>query len=539
MHIVNNPTQFSKMKYTSKTGIHKAITLAVITLLAVCGCKSRQSVILPKEKSIVIVFENDAHCGIEGYARMAGLRDAVADTAWVAMVSSGDYLQGGTAGAISNGQYIADIMRVMGYDAVTLGNHEFDFGVPRMLELLRSAQLPVTCANLYDVNTGNRMFPSYVMKTIGTKKIAFVGATTTSTLYTESYAFFDKAGKQHYDLSEKDIYSRVQRAVDDARHEGADYVIVIGHLGEVPNTYNCDSHGLIASTRGIDALLDGHTHSIVECDRVANLDGKLIPVSETGTKFENVGKLVISPSGSISTHLVPAKELTRENALVRHVTDSINSLMAELVNRPVCHNDYDLNILDADGRQQVRYAETNSGDIVCDAFLSTCDADVALTNGGGIRSELSPGEKTYGDIVAMLPYDNNLCVVEVTGAQLLDLLDTCCQLSPVEDGSFPQVSGISFTLYPGNKPCVLDLRVLDKKSGKYLPVDLSRTYTIVTTDFCISGGGFYNKLRGAKVVKEGICKYNDALVNFITKELGGRIPERYAKPQGRILLRRK
>lgn len=524
------------MKYNTLTSIHKFITLTSITLLILCGCKSRQSVIQSNERSIVVVFENDVHCGIDGYARMAGLRDAISDTAWVAMVSSGDYLQGGTAGAISTGQYITDIMKTMGYDAITLGNHEFDFGIPRMLELLLSVQLPVTCTNLYDLNTGSRVFPSYIMKTIGTKKVAFVGATTTSTLETESYAFFDKAGGQHYDLCEKDIYSLIQRAVDDARHDGADYVIVIGHLGEVPSVpgIDCDSHTLVATTRGIDAVLDGHSHSVIECDRVANLDGKLIPISETGTKFENVGKLVISPSGNISTHLIPTKDLTRENALVRHVTDSIKNIMAELINRPVCHNDYDLNILDANGRQQVRYAETNSGDIVCDAFLSVCDADVAMTNGGGIRTNLSPGDKTYGDIVDMLPYDNTLNIVEVTGAHLLDLLETCCQLSPLEDGSFPQVAGISFTLDTNSKPRISNLCVLDKVAGQYNPIDLNATYTIVTTDFCISGGGFHNKLRGAKVVKENICHYNDALINFIINDLGGKIPERYAKPQGRI-----
>lgn len=524
----------------TKDFMYKSIRMmmAAACVLAVYGCKTRQAVTSPVvDKSIVVIYDNDVHCGIDGYARMAGLRDAVRDTAWAALVSCGDFLQGGTAGAISKGQYIVDIMKQMGYDAVTLGNHEFDYGVPRMQELLGGANLPVTCANFFANGSLTPAYAPYIMKQYGVKKVAFVGAVTTTALYTEAYAFYDDKGAPLYHLSEKDVYQHIQNAANDARKAGADYVVVISHLGESANVLNCDSHGLVAATRGIDVVLDGHTHSVIECDYVANLDGKKIPVTQTGTKFENVGKLVIDKHGNITPHLVPLKDITAENARVKASTDSINALMKELTMRPICHSDYELNILDAQGRQQVRYAETNSGDIVTDAYLSVSGADVAITNGGGIRDGLRSGDLTYGDILGMLPYDNYLNVVEVTGAELLDVLEACCQFTPVENGDFPQSAGMTYCINKSSQPRVTDLRILDKKSGEYMPVDLSRKYQLVTIDYCITGGGLQNKLRNAKIVKENMCRYNDALITYVTETLGGKIPERYAKPQGRIVIK--
>lgn len=511
---------------------------AAVIIASMASCKSRQMVQTKSpERSIVILYDNDVHCGIEGYARMAGLRDAVRDTAWCALVSSGDYLQGGTAGAISKGQYIADIMRNMNYDAATLGNHEFDYSVPRMMELIASAKLPVTCANLYNTASGKRVFPSYIMKTYGNRKVAFIGATTTGTLYTESYAFYDENGGQMYDLSEKDVYKHIQKAADDARADGADYVIVLAHLGETPNTLNCDSHGLVAATRGIDAVLDGHTHSVIECAYVENLDGKKIPVTQTGTKFQHVGKLLIDNKGNFTPHLIPLSEIKQENSTVKATTDSIVAEMSVLTDRPVCHSDYPLRILNEEGKQLVRMAETNAGDLVTDAYRALSKADIAITNGGGIRTELPAGDLKYGDIVSLLPYDNYLCVVEISGAELLDLLEACCKDTPVENGNFPQSSGMSFTINTKASPRVSDLKVLDGATGEYLPVIADKKYSLATIDYCITGGGLEAKLRNAKMLKENICRYNDALVTYVTEILGGKIPERYAEPQGRITIK--
>ena len=186
------------------------------------------------QKSIVILYENDVHCAVDGYAKLAGLRDAIADTAYVALVSNGDYVQGMTVGAISKGQYVVDLMRALPYDAITLGNHEYDYGMERMFQLLRQVPAPIVCANLYDVKLERTVFAPYVMRRFGDKRIAFVGASTPTSMETEAYAFRDDEGNIIYDLQIDDIPALVQKAVDEARRAGADYVILDSHLGEEP-----------------------------------------------------------------------------------------------------------------------------------------------------------------------------------------------------------------------------------------------------------------------------------------------------------------
>lgn len=486
-----------------------------------------------KEKSIVVIYENDVHCGIEGYAKIAGLRDAVADTANVALVSNGDYLQGGTAGAISKGQYVVDIMKHVGYTAVTLGNHEFDYGIPRMKELLSQLEgTDVVCSNLVDLSY-KRVYKAFTIKRYGNKRVAFIGVVTPTAKYTEEYAFVDENDKPMYKLCEQSTYKVVQDCVDAVRAAGVDYVVVLSHLGEAKNPIDTDSHGLAARTTGIDVILDGHTHNVVPQCVVKNKEGKDVLISQTGTKVENVGMLVITPDGKMSTRLVPAKDLVRENAEVRHVTDSINALAAELVNRQICVSDYDLRILDERGKQAVRYSETNAGDLVTDAYRIITGADFAITNGGGIRSEVKAGNLTYGDIVSLLPYDNYVCLVDITGKQLFEVLKACTALYPEENGDFPQVSGLKYTIDVKNRS-ITDLVVLDKNTNEYVPVDMDKTYNLATIDYCITGGGLAGLLKKNNITKPSIKVYNECLIQYVTEVLKGHIGEEYAKPQGRI-----
>ena len=500
------------------------------------GCHTVKSVVPQKERSIVVLFDNDVHCGIQGYQKVAGLRDAISDTAFVSIVSCGDYIQGGTVGAISHGQYIMDIMKHVGYDAVTLGNHEFDYSVPRMKELLSQLNAPVVCVNLFDMQR-NRLYAPYTIKSFGKKKVAYIGVVTPTSLYTEEYAFFDEKEKQIYELGEKKVYQLVQNAVDEVRKQGVDYVIVLSHLGETPNVLNADSHGLIANTSGIDVVLDGHTHSVIPTETVMDKEGRPVIISQTGAKFANVGKLVIMPDGKKSTQLVPVGEITFENVEVKHATDSILSLSNSLTSRIICRSDVDLRILDDEGYQEVRRSETNAGDIVTDAFRVMTGADFAITNGGGIRNEVKAGQLTYGDVVALLPYDNYVMVVDITGQELVDLLAACTQFIPVENGDFPQVSGIKFTINSSEKDLskrILDLTVLNKQTGDYEPVDLQKTYSLATIDYCVKGGGLQGKLKKNKVIRQAIMIYNECLIKYITEHINSHIGKEYAEPQGRI-----
>lgn len=507
-------------------------TVPLCLLLTGCMTSNLQGM---REKSIVVLYENDVHCAIDGYAKIAGIRQLIADTAWTSIVSSGDYLQGGTAGAISKGQYIMDVMKHVGYDAVTLGNHEFDYKIPRMFELLNQLKAPVTCVNVIDTRTGKKVFAPYILKKIGKKKIAYIGAVTPTTMESESYSFYDESGKLIYDLVPDQTYNLVQQAADEVRRKGADYVFVLSHLGEDPNHMNVDSHGLARNTTGINVILDGHSHNTIPSVTINNKEGKPVIITQTGTQFANLGKMVIMPNGTITTSLIPVNEMPYRSITVQHAIDEVKKQMNEVTGRQVCHSEVDLRILDENGRQQVRKAETNAGDIVADAFRIMTGADLAMTNGGGIRSEVNKGDLTYGDIVSLLPYDNYLCMVEVTGAKILELLKENTSLLPLEDGQFPQVSGIKFTV-DVKTHSIKDAQVMNKETGAYEPLVPEKTYTLSTTDYCISGGGFKNILKDAKVVKDGMMLYNDALVEFVTKKLNGRITTDYAKPQGRITI---
>lgn len=509
-------------------------SFAVAVSLSSCSRKVFSPIEKDQMKSIVVLYENDVHCAIDGYTKLAGFREAVKDTAYAFVVSSGDFLQGGTAGALSRGEYIVDIIRNVGYDAITLGNHEFDFNTPRLLELIPKMNAPVVNINFVDIKTKKPYCPPYVIKECGLHKIAFIGVLTPETVLTESYSFFDQEGNQIYDLCANDIYKMMQDAVDNARKEGADYVVVLSHLGEEPGYVDVDSHQMIAATNGIDVVLDGHSHSTIPQETVLNKDGKPVIITETGTQFANIGKLLITKDGKISTELVPIKECNYESARVSATTDSIKNLMDAVINREVADCVAPLRIYDDDGNRLVRKQETNSGDIVTDAYRIVMDAEIGLTNGGGIRNEHITTKLLYKDLIDMLPFENYVYKVEATGAQIVKLLEKTIAPLPSETGDFPQVSGLKFTIHQASHT-VSDVMVLGK-DGNYEPIDLDCIYTVGTVDYCVDSDGLGAVLKGAKTLKRTSTLYRDVLLEYITDHLHGHIPAEYAKPQGRITI---
>ena len=486
------------------------------------------------EKSIVILYENDVHCGIDGYTKMAGLRDAInhSDTAYAAAVCVGDFLQGNTTGAISKGQYIADIMRYMDYHALTLGNHEFDYGVARMMELLEEVGSPVTCANFFEAGEPQSFYAPYVIHQYGDKKIAYVGACTPETMILEGYSFYDTNGILLYDLKPETFYELIQQAVDKARSEGADYVVLLSHVGETPQSMEFSSHRLVNNTRGIDVVLDGHTHSIIEGVKVKNVDGKEITVTQTGTQFANVGKLVITPDGQFITQLIKSKDIPYENTKITAITDSIRQMVKAVTSEVIAHSDYTLVVSDENDQFVVRGQETNAGDLVADAYRYALKADIGLENGGGIRNDIQAGDITYGDIIGMLPYDNTLRRISVTAEQLKTMLTRCTALVPVLDGNFPQCSGLRFTIH-SKSHTVSDIEI-QQENGKYAPIDMRRTYSVALTNYNHEGGGFFDCFRNCPVLQESTLRYYEALSNYLSKALDGNTGKAYTKPQGRI-----
>lgn len=495
-------------------------------------------------KSIVILYENDVHCSIDGYTRIAGLRDAInrSDTAWAAVVCSGDFLQGNTIGALSHGQYIVDVMRHVGYDAITLGNHEFDYGITRMKGLLarlgaenRNPQTAsVTCANFYDAGAPSPYYAPYVMRQYGKTKVAFVGALTPETMVLEESFFYDDMRKRIGDLCRDDFYTIVQQAVDDARSAGADYVVLLSHIGEKTQSMGFSSHWLVKNTRGIDIVLDGHTHKVVPGVRVENADGKPVTVTQTGTQFAHIGKMVITPYGQIGNELLPIGSVPYESPEVTAAIDSIREMTDSITSREVAVTGFRLEAADEKGKWVVRNRETNLGDLVADAYRYMTDADIAFENGGGLRNGIEAGRITYGDIIGVLPYDNHICLITATGQEILHMLQRCTAVTPKEEGNFPHCSGIRYTIHTGSHT-VGEVEV-ELKDGQWVPIDLQRSYRVALTQYAHHDGGLYNTLTQCPVITESTEIYYDVLTRYLQEVLEGRVPQKYAVPQGRITI---
>ena len=485
-------------------------------------------------RPIVVLYDNDVHCSIEGYAKIAGLRDAIVatDTAYVAVVSSGDFVQGGPAGTLSKGQYVIDILNSVGYDAMTLGNHEFDYKIPQLFNLTNQLNAPITCVNFSNLQTGEQCYAPYVIKKFGARKVAFVGVVTPSTMLSEGAAFYNEDGTQLYDLHHDDVYRLVQQATDSARAQGADYVVVLSHLGE--STFDVVSGKLIAATTGIDAVLDGHSHATIPCEKIANKVGKDVLCSQTGTKFTNIGKLYISSNGQLSTELLPSDKIEYKNDAVQAVVDSINEINAALTNKVCGRADQIMTILDANGKRLVRNGETNLANFVADAFRWYGDAQLAFSNAGGIRQNLPKGNITYGNLLESQPFSNEMCVIRISGHLLCDVLEVGAESFPDESGFFVQPSGFRYTINKDVIPRVSDVQVLNEK-GEYEPINMDKEYTLATLNYNLSQ---YNGLMlNCELVKQNIGLDVEALYNYLINPLNGRIGSQYAQPQGRITIK--
>lgn len=294
----------------------------IICLAALAACSFQE--MSAAKKDIVILYENDAHGALDGYVTLAGLYDAMvkADTANVGLVCVGDFVYGGRNNGLISGENVVKIMNAMNYDAIEIGNHEFDIDGENLLALLKEFNAPVLCGNLTDMED-NHLLATYTIKKYGKKKVAFIGMLTPMGMRIQRASFYDSERNQIYDLHDGDyITAMVQKAVDDARAEGADYVILLSHIGEKQNSFV--SPTIIANTTGIDAVLDGHTHSVIEQQIVNDKDGNPVPLSQTGIKFANIGKLVITKDGRISTTLLPVSELSSfKSEKVQTIVDSV------------------------------------------------------------------------------------------------------------------------------------------------------------------------------------------------------------------------
>ncbi len=514
---------------------------------------------------VVILHTNDVHCGFEADDSTFGAADLAAYKARlesegydVILADAGDFVQGGVIGTLSNGEYPMQIMNELGYDVAIPGNHEFDFGMDNFLKLANEAEFPYISVNFTDLRTNEKPFSAYKIIEAGGLKIAFIGLTTPETPSSSTPTnFMDENGNYIYGFLGGDdgtaLYTAVQDAINSAYADGADYVFAIGHMGDYVYDEKWSSRTVIEHTSGLSAFIDGHSHSVLE-DFVEDKDGKSVPLASTGTKLENIGKITITDNEMTceliekSDYTVSADENTAENKAYRNMTDfiaGINAQYGELIGTVVARTDVELTINDPEtGERAVRSAETNLGDLCADAYRAATGAEIALVNGGGVRANIAVGDITYGNIIDVQPFGNSLCVVEATGQQILDCLEMGALHCPEEDGSFIQVSGLTYQI---NKSVPSSVKT--DKDGNFIgidgeyrvcnvfvgekPLDLNKTYTVASHNYyLLSYGGGMTMFRDCKLVAKEIALDNQALIDYITENLGGTVGEKYSNPRG-------
>lgn len=488
------------------------------------------------QEEIVILYENDVHCEIYGYLSLSALRNELKqEYEHVGIVSSGDFLQGGSYGSISKGEYIVRIMNLVGYDAIAIGNHEFDYGLERLFELTDMLETKPLSANFMKIGEGE-CFEPYSIVTYGDVKIAYIGITTPGTPEKTSFPtqFEDENKNPIYTFNKDNMAAVVQKNIDKARAEGADFVIALSHLGDNENDYT--ARALVSEIVGLDVVLDAHSHSVIESDTLIDKEGNAVVYSSTGTKFENIGKLVIS-GDKITTELISLESYTETDPVLYEGIVQINAEYGEIANKKIADSAYDLITEDADGNRIIRNSETNLGNLIADAFRTVLGADISYFNGGGIRTDIKAGEITYNNLLNVVPFSNTGVVVEVDGATVIKMLNVAVEAWPEEDGSFPHISGITFFVNtlgePGDR--VYNAKILNSETGKYEALELDKKYTIASINFILlEGGGGMDMFEGARVVNDtGILDIH-ILESYIASNLGGVIPEKYAKADARI-----
>ena len=532
-----------------------SLLLAVMTAMSLTTLSfAAESPATVDKGDIVVLYTNDVHCGVDDNIGYAGFAAYAAEmrkaTDYVTLADVGDAVQGAALGTLSKGEYIIDIMNQVGYDVAIPGNHEFDYGMDQFFNLSKALKSGYVCANFMDLRTNKPVFDAYKMITYGDTKVAYVGIDTPESITKSTPTYFqDNTGKYIYGFcagnNGKELYNAVQSAVDSAKTAGADYVIAVGHLGDDAQSAPWRSADVIANVSGLTAFLDGHAHSTIPSQKVADKDGKTVLLTSTGTKLAAIGKLVIKSNGSVSTELVT--DYAAKDPTVDTFVKGILAKNEALLNKVVAKTSVDLTTMEADGKTRaIRNQETNLGDLVADAYRTEAGADVAIVNGGGIRADIKAGNITYGQIIAVHPFGNELRMVEATGQQILDALEMASRTAPDENGGFLQVSGLTYTIdttvpstvkTDDNKMFVSVTgarRVKDVKVGGK-DIVATKTYKLASHNYMLEDAGDgLNMFQKCKTLSVPAMLDNEILINYITNTLKGTVPAEYSKAQGRI-----
>ena len=515
-------------------------------------------------KDILILYTSDIHCGVNegfGVVGLEQVRNTLESQGYpTLLVDNGDSIQGEIIGTLTSGESILHLMNELNYSLAVPGNHDFDYGADYFIDLTKKADFEYISCNFR--KNGELVFEPYAIQEIGGKKIGFLGITTPETVFSSNTLnFLDEDGNNPFDFMQDDtgelLFSTVQGYVDELRGKGVDYVVVMAHLGNDEALFPFNYQTLIENTTGIDVILDGHSHDL---DQVTmnDKDGHPVIRSACGTKLQAIGYLrIAAKDGSLSCGLYTWNNDTSAPVLFGITNDlseplaKENETVQEVESVIIGHTDFDLVIYDPEKTTStgsplriVRNHETNLGDLCADALIFQTDADCAYVNGGAVRTDIKAGDISYGDIINVSPFSNQVCISEVTGQQILDCLEWGCASYPNEAGPFPQVSGITFDLYADvESPCHVSLsgefacsigerRVRNVKiNGE--DIDPEKKYRLIATEFVLkTGNDGLTMFHKEDIVLDQIKIDNAAIIDYVQNGMGGTIDEKYANPYG-------
>ena len=529
----------SRRNFLKAAGVTTAAAAMAVGAPAASACWTGE------KSEVTILYTNDVHTYIDKqapeltYAAIAALKQSYQDAGKkVLLVDAGDHVQGTAYGSMDQGASIIELMNAAGYDAATPGNHEFDYGMDRAKELMRDADFPYLSCNWVDLRTNLRVLPEIKVFVRGGVRIAFVGITTPETFTKSTPAYFmNKAQTKYiYDIlggeDGQKLYSAVQKAVDKTKCL-ADVVIGLGHLGVDPSSSPWTSEEVIAHTTGFDAFIDGHSHTVMENKQVADASGRLVTLTQTGSYFANVGEMTIAPDGTISTRLVSTYD--QEDVAVAAEQAAWVNTVDDMLGEKIAVADTKFYITDpATGKRRIRSGETNLGDFVADGIytyfneVEKLHCDIAIMNGGGIRSDEDAGYWTFKTCKQVSPFGNVACLMSVTGKQIQDALEFAARFAGEdgkENGGFLQVAGATYEIHTDipntvqtdeknvwigsatGTPRVQNVKIYDKASGSYLPLDPGATYALAGMNYTLRNlGDGFAMFDGAELIKDYVSE---------------------------------
>ena len=529
----------SRRNFLKAAGVTTAAAAMAVGAPAASACWTGE------KSEVTILYTNDVHTYIDKqapeltYAAIAALKQSYQNAGKkVLLVDAGDHVQGTAYGSMDQGASIIELMNAAGYDAATPGNHEFDYGMDRAKELMRDADFPYLSCNWVDLRTNLRVLPEIKVFVRGGVRIAFVGITTPETFTKSTPAYFmNKAQTKYiYDIlggeDGQKLYSAVQKAVDKAKCL-ADVVIGLGHLGVDPSSSPWTSEEVIAHTTGFDAFIDGHSHTVMENKQVADASGRMVTLTQTGSYFANVGEMTIAPDGTISTRLVSTYD--QEDVAVAAEQAAWVSSVDEMLGEKIAVADTKFYITDpATGKRRIRSGETNLGDFVADGIytyfneVEKLHCDIAIMNGGGIRSDEDVGYWTFKTCKQVSPFGNVACLMSVTGKQIQDALEFAARFAGAEgkeNGGFLQVAGATYEIHTDipntvqtddknvwigsatGTPRVQNVKIYDRHTGTYEPLDPAKTYALAGMNYTLRNlGDGFAMFDGAELIKDYVSE---------------------------------